>query len=589
MRTLSASLQTKIDNGAIPEITATLNPSTGSALLLTGGDFMADTVDFTSATTQEGSFDIGSVIIGTFGFALNNFDGKFDSVNFTGATITPVLDYGGGDTLSMGRYYISKHNSIGKAIRCDSYDAMKLFDEVLVTINASTTVPTALDNIVNAVNTAKGTSITLIAPNLPNVSITEKVTGTARLLLAYIASFIGRFAIMRQDGLHVEWYGTSVNHIDTVFTTQHLSTDDTVITGVYVYPFGADSTGGVLSGSAGYVIPVQNNPLITADNAQATATRIAANVVGMSFRQGNVDVLSNPAFEAGDKVTLEDLNGDTVTMYHTTLTYNVHLRQRLQCDAIPQEETDLRQDTSLTGDELVRILSVTGINADWINAGTISVLGNLNGTGYRYVIQNDGAYILNPNDEVIAKYAETARIGKETSVNVLISGNAISMVAPEKKLVEIVQTGRTIEDGYNSGAMSPQWTLASGKTVDYAERIIVSQTYPFSVYGTVSGTSVSIQTFTGYGTYSFGTKATLTIQDSGFYFKNTSNSAITLSFYPEYYHVHDMGTFSFGDGLEVGWQGDMKLGYNPIDSIADSDISYYLAMLGWDDDLIEQW
>lgn len=404
MKTISAALQQKIAAGVIPTMTGTLTQENGTALSLTGADFMENTFAFSEATTNEGSFDIGCAIIGSFGFALNNFDGKFNSFDFTNAYIDPVLDYGGGDTLTMKRYYLAKHKTAGKAIRCESYDGMKFLDEYVVNLTYPITCAAAVAQI------ASECGVTLATAAFPNstYTLTEEVSEvTARTLLAYIAQVCGCFAIFRNNGLHLEWYpSTASGTVATTFSAPNISTSDITITGLLVYPYGKTDEPAQI-GTDDYMIVIDNNPFITPDNQSTIAANIWAQLNGMTFRAGSVDILSNPALEAGDTVAVT-IGGSTITMLFSTVMYKKMLRQRLQCDAVAEEESDMRTGSAITAGDLAKILTVNGINADWIKSGIVEIGSS---DGYKYVITGSGAYIENPSGEIIAQFASDVWLG----------------------------------------------------------------------------------------------------------------------------------------------------------------------------------
>ena len=110
--------------------------------------------------------------------------------------------------------------------------------------------------------------------------------------------------------------------------------EDITITGVraYVYNTIDDSQYGT-SGSDGYVIGIDNNPLISASNCDEVAERVGDALIGLRFRPFDATIFGDPCIEAGDVVALQDYLGETHVSLITSLSYSLNNAEQIECDA----------------------------------------------------------------------------------------------------------------------------------------------------------------------------------------------------------------------------------------------------------------
>lgn len=252
-------------------------------------------------------------------------------------------------------------------------------------------------------------------------------------------------------------------HFLTSSYTSNISTDNVVITGIKVIKKvktdgGQDSYSEYTSGTAGYVIVIENNDFIDGTHGADIAAWLGTQLIGLSFRKAELTHPNNPSIEAGDVAVFFDLKGNhypilvsstrfapgdsqrTVSSAETPAKNSakrftessrnyVELRQRLSttiddiqeeieeriataaglyCTEVPEtgggskiyyhnkarlEESDIAmlfttagftltanyQDEHPTwygmtvdGQMIASILNASGVNADWINTGTLS-------------------------------------------------------------------------------------------------------------------------------------------------------------------------------------------------------------------------
>lgn len=102
----------------------------------------------------------------------------------------------------------------------------------------------------------------------------------------------------------------SVHNIYSVYG-MNISTDNVVITGVRISVKVKDKDNNdtiktYMRGTDGYVIGIEENPLITTSTAQSIANWLGIQLIGFRFRKATVNHSSDPTIEAGDVAILFD-------------------------------------------------------------------------------------------------------------------------------------------------------------------------------------------------------------------------------------------------------------------------------------------
>lgn len=355
----------------------------GKKITLAGKDFIANTSTFDSATSSSGTFEIGAAIIGSFSCVLNNFDEKFSGYDFSHAVfhpiITKLLSDGSTEQIPKGIFEVEQPKSISTTISISAYDNMKLFEKPYSKVG--TVFPANLQTILNDVCTYCG--VILETQRFDNYSFVinkcpkESDTMTCLDVVSYVAQMAGCFAKINVRGsLELLWYemdafkeqnynggsfGTKTTPYsdgDTLdggnfedyssgsrydggfftdprpynvygFRSFTICTDDVVVTGVKV---AVDTKTSYLHGSEGYVLSIENNPFISADNMKAVGEFLGAKLIGMWFRPFNVTALADPTLEAGDAVALLK-DGNIYNSYVTHTNYKIGNYQTIECNA----------------------------------------------------------------------------------------------------------------------------------------------------------------------------------------------------------------------------------------------------------------
>ncbi|WP_165170703.1 hypothetical protein [Adlercreutzia sp. ZJ242] len=394
MLSTSFEFRTKIAQNSKTMFKATLRLANGNTRYLVGDDIMMGSVSFDDAVSSDESFDIGAAIINKFGVTLNNYDRRFDEYDFEGATISPYvgvqLDSGGVEWLGKGVYGVDKPEAYGSTIGLVALDNMRKFEHPYSDV--ATSYPATLGTIVADI--CRKCGVTLKASNFVNSTYVvrerpEDDALTCLQMIAHAAQASGNFARCNASGhLVLDWYNTAAFEMEDwidgeefdnakpyasgdtadggnfdsygsgdaveggefganvyaslfALASETICTDDVVVTGVSVTAQDErddDGTAGeegetALYGSQGYVLSIEENPLILFGEASTVARQVGIRVVGMRFRPFGVSAIGNPAVEAGDPVILTDRLQNQYRSYLTSLTYKVGSYEAFSCGA----------------------------------------------------------------------------------------------------------------------------------------------------------------------------------------------------------------------------------------------------------------
>lgn len=405
MISTSEQFQRSIAENASVVLKADLTLAGGKVSHLAGDDFLLGGSSFTQAVSSSSSFDVGSAVIGSCKVSLNNVDGRFDAVDFTGATLRPyvgkVLPDGSTEWVRKQSYVVDQPGSYGSVIALTGLDFMCRLERPYADV--STRYPAPLSDIVRDVCRTCG--VTLGTSEIPNGSYVVKRRPedeglTCLAVLSYAAQAAGCWCrVDSSDRLVIGWYDTRVWETEarldggsfdgqsapygdgdkadggsfddysagasadggefsarpyavmSAFASLTLCTDDVVVTGVRVTAsddLTADEggTGGsgesALSGEEGYVLSIEGNPLIEYGQAARIAAHVASRVVGMRFRPFDASVAGDPSVEAGDLVLVVDAKQNMHRTLITSVTYVAGGYATVACSA----ETPARNSAS---------------------------------------------------------------------------------------------------------------------------------------------------------------------------------------------------------------------------------------------------
>lgn len=343
MLTVTSAERALIEAGRIPDFRAVITYAGGTSETLGASRFLSGSPVIKLGVSADGVFTVGGAVIGSFNFSLINDDGHFDSTDFAGAQIVPQVGFpisGSTTWHSLGTYHLSSHKNAGSVIMCTAYDSLALLDDAEFTASWPVTFLAAAQAICTrhgltlASNSFTGASMSFAEPE-------EAMTD--RMVLAYMAQCTGNHVRMNAAGQMViaRPTGVSAKTVSSVFNA-NLQTSEIAYTGVMITPYGGDTPS--LYGSAGNILTISDNPLITDSNVDdvgamlwGTGGYITA-VNTNAYTAGDADILSDFTIEPGDAVTI-----NSKKFLVTNLTYKLGVQESVSCDAEDRVSNDLRK------------------------------------------------------------------------------------------------------------------------------------------------------------------------------------------------------------------------------------------------------
>lgn len=367
---------------------ATITLLDGTVLNVDETDIVKNGCSFDDAVSDTRSFSIGSAIINLNTLILNNIEGKFNDYDFCGAEVRPQIGLKLSETtewLRKGVFTVDTPNTTKSMIILSSKDNMHKFEKPFSEVAIE--FPTTALNLISKVCVYCGVYLATNSFTNSGHIINRRPDDEAiscREIVSWVAQISGNFARCNIDGaLELKWYDMSAfeqtenvdggtfdnatpyasgDSVDGGNFTEYSSgdnveggtflqtkryhhvyslkdpqiiTDDVVITGIQVKAIGTDYDYGetYLYGTEGYVIRIDDNPLIQEGSAQAIATSIGQKIVGMRFRPMSIQAVADPSIEAGDVAYVTDRKMNTYQTVITNLSYTIGKLEKISCDA----------------------------------------------------------------------------------------------------------------------------------------------------------------------------------------------------------------------------------------------------------------
>lgn len=279
-------------------------------------DIWADGFKIEKATSSDNSFDVGGAIVGKLTFVVNRaytHDDYTQSLNYYGKKCRVVLTYDVDGTqypVEMGYFNIVDIQYNTQTTTFTAYDDLYLFDKPYT--DSKITFPATLQEIVTDACSCCNVKWDGKAFRHDDYVINSKPDKvTFREMLAYIGQITCHFARMTADGfLEFAWYqNTDDNKWNQKSSySRDAAMQPVTITGTrLIYRSKSkDSTEmetEVMSGTNGYMITIQNNPLI--DICSTSPQLICDNLLAdlkktPAFLPGKMDIPANPLIDCGD-------------------------------------------------------------------------------------------------------------------------------------------------------------------------------------------------------------------------------------------------------------------------------------------------
>lgn len=267
------------------------------------------------AVSQPNNFEIGSAIIGRLTLILNNLNGVFDKARIF-IQIGLVLLDGTIEWIPQGYFTALEAVCSTSTVTIAALDNMSKFDRPykISTLEYLATLKTILKDVCSCCNVLFSEQDFLNSSYMVTSQPADDKT-TFREIVAWIAQLSDSFARINHNGeLILSWYDfenfkEEKKFADLVYNKSYdIATENIEITGIQIVPIDEEKQT-YLSGTDGYVISIEENPLAQ-DDIELLISKIAQKLVGFSFRPFTAESLSNPAVEAGDVALITDKKGN---------------------------------------------------------------------------------------------------------------------------------------------------------------------------------------------------------------------------------------------------------------------------------------
>lgn len=437
------------------------------------------------ATSNTGSFDIGSAIAQQLLLKLNNVDGKFDNHDFSDAVITAKIGLELSNSiewLNKGIFKAEPGTVSGDTISVNAFDNMVKFDadysqSKLVypaTLGAIVRDACSCCDVTLAPDSATFDKDDYIVQNRPNDSAL-----TFRQVLQFVGQIACKFFKINTEGkLSVRWYdidtfeSIDIDNVDTekiilideLHTGSTLQTDDVVITGVKVIEENRDEENSssevtYKSGTDGYVLEVSNNKLIQGGSGAEVVNYLGEHLNGLQFRPMSINASTDPCRESGDLAVVIDSKGNKYKTIFTNVNYVAHTAQALICGAeVPARLSSTRYSQATQVYKEIRA-NIRKYRSEWSAAfkELQTAMDSKNGLFPVSETQEDGSTILYFCDKPALKDSSTVIKlsaagwgmstdgGKTWNVGTLVDGTTIT---------KILNTVGVNADWINTGALT---------------------------------------------------------------------------------------------------------------------------------------
>lgn len=396
-------------------------------IILDDSDIIQNSLKISSATSNEGSFDIGCAIINELNFDIENSTGRFTQTDFSNAIfdirIGLVISQKWDGTLETewlrkGYYIAEDINLEEKYISIIAYDYMSKFDVEYKPSGLSATLGEILDRICKNCGITNG-----ILYNFPNFDLIVSDTieyideqTTYRDMVSYIAQLACSFAYINTDGhFMLGWYQDTNCIIDE---HQKLAAP-VAITGVQIVD-ALNNNDLYLLGNEGYVVSIDNNPLaqISTYNPLSNAA-FNDRLINYKIIPFECNMVSDPSIEPGDVITVCDLNGNKYKTPVTNVLFLLDSKMTIVCDA-----KTLNEKQRAGGSQSSKIIAAAKLEMkkQISSYNTISQIA-ANAMGYfeTLVQQDDGSIIGYMHDK--PSLNESVTIWKKTVDGIFISND----------------------------------------------------------------------------------------------------------------------------------------------------------------------
>ena len=347
------------------------------------------------ATSDSGTFTVGSAIIGKLSLSVLNHDDAYSELDFIDAVMQVKIGVetaNGTEYMNRGIFTVDTARADSGAILITALDNLSKMDIPYQTAS-KLTYPATLDQIYRDACTSCGVYPATVGFLNDDFVVQNRPTEdyTCREILSAVATMAGCFVKADRNGeIMLGWYdglkellskedydggtldsgepsyetgdsldggvfdygspyyisgdsadGGSFSDMDDYFhlyssSSQEIDIDDIEITGVEVLitteSDGETTTNTYLFGEEGYLISISENPLIQSYDEDMLMA-VANKLIGMRFRKFSMSGRSDPAYETGDSGYVSDRKGNSYISILTSISFEVNGYEGFTCDA----------------------------------------------------------------------------------------------------------------------------------------------------------------------------------------------------------------------------------------------------------------
>lgn len=454
---------------------------------MTVGDVDLFAFQLLDATSNTGSFDIGSAIAQQLLLKLNNVDGKFDNHDFSDAVITAKIGLELSDNsiewLNKGIFTAEPGTVSGDTISVNAFDNMVKFDADYS--QSKLVYPATLGAVVRDACSCCGVTL---APDTANFNksnyVVQNRPNDSALTFRQVLQFVGQisctfFKINTEGKLSAKWYDTdtlesidmnNVNTekvilIDELHTGSTLQTDDVVITGIKVIEENRDEENSssevtYKSGTDGYVLEVSGNKLIQGGKGAEVVNYLGECLNGLQFRPVSINASTDPCRESGDLAVVIDSKGNKYKTIFTNVNYVAHTAQALICGAeVPARLSSTRYSQATQVYKEIRA-NIRKYRSEWSAAfkELQTAMDSKNGLFPVSETQEDGSTILYFCDKPALKDSSTV-------IKLSAAGWGMSTDGGKTWNVGTLVDGTTITKILNATGINADWINTGALTV----------------------------------------------------------------------------------------------------------------------------
>lgn len=365
-------------------------------LELENQDIWGNSFSIEDAVGGDNTFSaIGSAIVNSCKFSINNIYDTYSDYDFTDAVITPHVGLQLAnriEELDKGIFIVHEAVYNGSIISITAYDLMSKLDKPYT--ESTLTYPATLLNIITEACQKCGLSLASTSQTFPRYDFVittrpSQESTTFREVVSWCAAIAGCFARINTAGfLELKWFDTEALddsehldggqfdngregsvyesgdtadggqfnpwdtgyiydanehdygriHIISSLYNHNIAVDDVVITQVAadVKTSGTSASQGTAHhtyGTAGYTVDLSGNDFITEENATDVLREVGDDIIGLRFRKVDLTHSSDPSIEAGDIAYVYDRKGNRYQILVTRTNFKVGSAQTTVCGA----------------------------------------------------------------------------------------------------------------------------------------------------------------------------------------------------------------------------------------------------------------